>query len=284
MASKQEKGTKPQVKKSHVARNIGLVILLVIIATLGYLYLQYGTIANVAFSAVTSGKPLNQQAFESAVIQKLDSENVGANYTGHITINSDPAMSLRFGDAFGQIYYELKIQNLSGFGSPDMAYFSNPSGYQSGYSFCVQGSPLLASTIINGYNLSGSSIRCYLNSGDNLTQSINFLNAFVLFPSASNVSTTSVGLSSYYGTPCYIYAGTGNIWINSTMVGSKSAKYIPATMKFNTCFSSKYLLPLTLTANFTAQNGATVNVFLNTTGIVLNFTQEDFNITTIGST
>ncbi len=276
MASKTEKGSKSPAKKSHTARNVGIVILLVIIASLGYLYLQYGTLANVALSAVASGKPLNQQAFESAVVQKLSSENVGANYTGHITIGSDPALSLSFVDYFGQIHYLLYMQNVPGFGSPTIYFIPNYDGNQ-GSEFCVSGSPLLAGTITNGFNLSNG--RCYAGAGSNLIQSIDSLNTFVLFPSFSNVTTTSLGLSSYYGTPCYVYSGTGNVWINGTMVGSASGKYIPSTVKFNTCFSSQYLLPLTLTANFTAQNGATVNVSLNTAGVVVS---PNWNFTVVG--
>lgn len=279
MASKAEKETKSTAKKSHTGRNVGIVILLVIIASLAYLYLQYGTIANVALTAATSGQPLNAQTFESAVMQKLSSENVGANYTGSIVVGSDPALRLSFLDDYGTFFYGLYFQNLTGFGSPDIQYIGGGSfNGISGPTMCVNGSPQLANTITNGFYFGGN--KCFYVNSQNSFEAFDFLNTFMLFPADSNVSTSAVGLSNYAGTPCYVYSGTANVWINSTIVGSTAGKYIPAALKFNTCFSSQYLLPLTLTANFTAQNGETVNVALNTTGIVLAPNWE--NITVVG--
>lgn len=264
-------------KKSSAGTVIKIAILVVIIIALAYLYEMYGTLPVSILSAAISGKPLNFQTFSSVINQKLQSEDVGAKYTGSIKIASDPPFNFTFEDADGAYLYGLIAQDLPGFGSPQLTFTFTPYS-NSVYLFCEDGSPAIAHSLANsGLNatsgeLNGTEALCFKPTINNSTESFRFLNVFMNLYGFQNISTQSLGLGSYgsSATPCYNYAGTGSAEINSTIVGSKGQYYMPATMKFNTCISSQYMIPLSLSATFTAQNGKTVSVSMQTYGLIFN--------------
>ncbi len=260
-------------KKSKIRLVIKILVLIAVIAALAYLYDMYGTLPVSVLSIAASGKPLNFQALSSVITQKLHSEDVGAKYTGSITVGSDPAFNLTFVDYYGIYYYGISATSLPGFGAPQLALVQ---GSNSSYMFCELGSGEIARSLANSGlsetpgELNGTEVLCFQPTVSNATESLKFLNEFINLGGFQNVNTQSLGLGSYNGLPCYTYSGTGSAEINSTIVGSTGQYYIPATMKFNTCFSSQYLIPLSLNATFTAQNGATVNASIAAYGGILN--------------
>ena len=246
-------------KKKHTKLMAGLIITAVVIILLLYLYETYGSLPSGLAAAVLSGKPLTASEMQTLLLHKMASyAYFKANYTGNITINTDPPLSvLIYKDGLNYIY-NITFYNMPNIGNLDINYIDPVNGNLQGEYLCVSSSITSIATKLN----TEPNVAICKNPSNHPIFSGKVANLLVNASSFENLNITNYGLSEFNGQPCYAVAGIGTIEINSSIMSSTSGPTIPANISFNTCLSAQYNLPLNLDMNIRASNGVTMSVRL----------------------
>ena len=251
-------------KKKHTKLMIGLIITAVVVILLLYLYETYGSLPSGLATAVLSGKPLTASEMQTLLLHKMSSyAYFKANYTGNMTINTDPPIFVSLFKVGSNYFYYLTLYNMSTIGNLDIGYTYPVNGSLRGENLCVSSN---STSIVTKLNTELNAVICK-NPSNHTTFSGKVANLLVNASSLENINITNYGLSEYAGQPCYLVSGSGTIEINSSIMGSTSGPTIPAKINFNTCLSAQYNLPLYLILNTIASNGGTMEMYLYNTEI-----------------
>ncbi len=251
----------PVQKKGHPIFKVVGIIVLIMAILLVYLYVQFGNLALSLASTLSSGQQPNSTTLQSVMFEKVNAmPNATANYSGTITIKHDPPFQFSFTKSGNHVRYSLTAQNLTGFGTVMILFIgSGPLG-----SAGMNGTMCLNDYGYGGFSDSPAmeAVRSFgrwespyycLNTDGNTSIIDGFLNAFVNLTSLSNITIKSYGLD--FGRGCYSISGSGNIEVNSSMVGAfGSDAYTPATLNFTACLSGQNNLPVSISANLTAHD------------------------------
>lgn len=266
-----EKDDKKQSVGKGRKKIVILVAAIIILGIIAVLYEMYGSLPTSLLSAMNSGKPLNSTVISSIMFQKVASmPSFQANYTGNITINSDPLIIVGFQSYGGMLLAGITTSSSAPASFPlgnfDLHYDGKIQSNQSNpisvnQSCFFTDNPTLAnqiklqpaaSSVYN--NLAGRSYGgCQPWSNQSFADKIG--NLILNISSISNVNITSYGVSSYAGIPCYDARGSGNLDVNSTLFAYSGARYEPAKMEFNACLSAQYNMPVYLGILFIPVNG-----------------------------
>jgi hypothetical protein len=256
--TKQEVLVKQPVEKGHTARNIGLVIIAIVVIGGCYFYYEYlsGGIGGAVYAAITSGNPA--QSIQNSAFQKLNSTpQFTLSYQGTITENvtvnnTDPVMSFPFYLSY-QKYYSTSRVSASFSGLPGLANESVVLIYEN-----ITGN----STVYACLNLGGTGFKCTESSGDAGQIEQNLSNYFGL----SNLGNVKVGtpIPSYYnGMPCFSVQGTGTVYGRTRLLRNSGN----ASISFSACFSSNYYVPLVLNASAVSPGMSPVALHVAVTNI-----------------
>ena len=220
---------------------VALIVVLIVVLVGAYLFLTYGSLPE----AVLTAKQLNSSTMISIMTQKINSaSDVNLSYTGSIIVNgSDPELTFYYYKYDGHINSHLEIQHLSAVGN------------------------VSASVVWNNYSRSEVSCVIYNYTNPNSTQVCKnsdypysvysqILGTLFNVSSVSNVHTTSYGLQSVSGQPCYDVKGSGSVDVNGTIVNRPGN--IPSTFNFNTCLSAQYDVPLSVNVSVKLKTGGTI--------------------------
>ena len=248
--------------KGHKRLKIAAVTIIIILGALLVLYEMYGSLPSSILSAVSSGKQLNATTLQGIIFQKVNAAPMfSVNYTGNITIKSDPPFSVSFIKYYNETWYSFIAHNFT-FPTHNLTVFNSsstsiilliPNSNNNAYgTLCVGGIPVRIGTSFGGY-------KCFQTYG-NGTQEAAIANLFFNVSSLSNMAITSYGLNMDNGQPCYLISGTGTIDVNSELLGSNSSAYTPMNLNFKACLSAQYNIPIQIVATMTAANGANVTI------------------------
>ena len=248
--------------KGHKRLKIAAVAIIIILGALLVLYEMYGSLPSSILSAVSSGKQLNATTLQGIIFQKVNAAPMfSVNYTGNITIKSDPPFSVSFIKYYNETWYSFISYNFT-FPTHNLTVFNSsstsiilliPNSSNNAYgTLCVGGIPVGIGTSFGGY-------RCFQTYG-NETQEAAIANLFFNVSSLSNVTTTSYGLSQYNGQPCYLISGIGTIDVNGELLGGNFSAETPMSLDFRACLSAQYDIPLNIQANMNAANGASIYI------------------------
>lgn len=251
-------------KKKHTKLIAGLIIAAVIIILLTYLYETYGSLPSGIATAVLSGKPLTGSELQNLLLRKVSSyAYFKANYTGNITINTDPPITVALFKYGSNYLYDITLSGVPNVGDLEIRYTTPVNGNLQGENLCVLSNSTSIATKLNTY----PGVRICKNPSNHTTFSGKVANLLVNASSLENINITNYGLSEYSGQPCYSVSGTGTIDINSSITGSASGPTIPAKMNFSTCLSAQYNLPFYINLNLIASNGAFLLMHISSTGM-----------------
>ncbi len=241
-------------KKRHIARNIGIAILAILIVggiAFYYLYLSGGeaTAVSLAFT--------NSSALGNLVKGHIASTPMlGVGYKGYITSNVtnimgiDPQVTLPFTATYLKYYNNTRVQ----------VSFTGDSALGINNLSAIGISLDNGSTVYVCYDLNNAGYTCKLSSGSPLQIAQNLSNAFNL-SGISGFSIKGVYPSIYGTTPCWQVSGSFNV----TGRGGIIAGTTP--ISFSACLSSQYYLPLYLDANITPASGPPTVISVQSTGI-----------------
>ncbi len=234
----------------HKVRNIGLGIIAVVII-LGiafyYLYLS-GGVGSLAYTAITSPSSL-----KSAILQKINSyPQLGVSYSGKIGISvnysgTDPTIYIPINVSY------LKYQNNERvsftIGSLPTSGIGTVSGIGMHNISAVGISINNGSTVYACYGYNGGQYSCVKSSGSP-TQILSNISSAFNFSGVKGYKVGSVLPGFYNGMPCW--QANGNLTVSSSSQPLNGT----ALVDFNSCFSSQYYFPLTLTANISTKTGS----------------------------
>jgi len=251
-------------KKKHTKLMVGLIIIAVVVILLLYLYETYGSLPSGLATAVLSGKPLTASEMKTLLLHKMSSyAYFKANYTGNMTINTDPPIQVSIFKSGSNYFYNIALSNMSTIGNLDIRYTDPVNGSLQGENLCVSSN---SASIATKLNTEPNAVICK-NPSNHAIFSGKVANLLVNASSLENLNITNYGLSEYVGQPCYSVSGFGAIDINSSIMGSTSGPTLPAQINFDTCLSAQYNLPLYLILNIMASNGGTMQMYLHNTEI-----------------
>ncbi len=229
-------------EKRHGKGMIALAAILVIVLAGAHLFVTYGSLPE----AVLTAKQLNSSTMVSIMTQKINSaSNVNLSYTGSIIINSsDPELTFYYYKYDGHVNSDLRIQNLATVGNVSASIiWDNNSASE------------ISCALYNYTN--PNSIQVCGNSNYPYGVYSQILGTLFNVSSVDNVQTTSYGLQSFNGQPCYDVKGSGSVDVNGTLVNR--TEYIPSTFNFNTCLSAQYDVPLSVNVSVKPNTGGTID-------------------------
>ncbi len=250
MEHSAQQGRKPvaRAKKGGVGigKVVGILVIVAVIAVLYYAYVTYGSLP----VAVLTAKQLNSSTLASIMLAKINSQpQVNVTYNGSIIVNNmDPNFYLLYAKDGSYRMIRLDVGRISGIGSDyAIVYMYNTTGP---YSTCT--------SFYNAANSNSTSALNCTNTYYPYAALTKVADSVINVSTLSNVHTTSYGLSSYRGQPCYNINGTGTAEVNGTLFND--AGYLPSNLTFFACLSAQYNIPLTATATATLPNGDSVKL------------------------
>ena len=258
--------------KFRKGRVVKLAILLIIVVVGVYIYTEYGGLPSSLVRVILSGKQINGTTLQTLMFQNINSQKqFTLKYNGSITINNDPPFGLIIMKVYNQTTYIISLNNFPKYGSTAIQYSTNSTN-PSLNSICISGDQMLQKKLNNVYTPPGSSSDCFYTQYQQIETS-KVINSFINITSLTGINITSYSISNYYNMPCYLISGTGNIDVNSTLVGNNKSQYTPANIKFSSCLSSQYNVPLSFNTTIKTENGAVVNITADEFLIIMNNTE-----------
>jgi hypothetical protein len=257
--NKDAKDTKPasnaqaSKKKNHTLRNVGLIILALIIIAGAYFYYEYLSGGLLTLVAAVASNP---QSAQLLIQQKLNSyPQLSIGFSGTVSENvttpqGDPVITLPF-----TINYQKYLSNTRT--SVSFANFPVIGNFASTIITINN-----ASTIYACYNAASGGYQCSVSNGTLAQIEMNLTNQFGL-QNFGNVHISSASPSYYNGLPCVYVVGSGTLSGGSILTpGSQSSQ-----VSFTSCFSSNYYVPLNLTAIIVPQTGSAITVLMHETNV-----------------
>jgi hypothetical protein len=256
MVQKAEQHKKQVGGKSHIVRNISLIVVVAIVIGGAYFYYEYfsGGIGGAVYYAIISGNP--SQAIQTAALQKLDSTpqftlSYAGAITENITVNSiDPQVVRPFYLGY-QKYTNASRISASFSGLPNLA-------NESLVIIKLDG----GSTVYVCLNQSGTGFKCTESAGSAQQEEASISGYFGL-SSLGNLHIGTPTPSYFNGLPCFLVQGTGTLY-GSTPLLQDSGN---ASLGFSACFSSDYYVPLTINATLTPAGSTPVFIHAYATNI-----------------
>jgi hypothetical protein len=254
MAENKKNGLEKK-KVSHTKRNVGIIVLLVLVVGIGLFYNFYlsGGVIKVVSLALS-----NPTALKATIIQKINSTpQLTLAYTGTIKANvtppngADPLVSIPITLNYVKYYNDTRI-NFTLVGNQSL-------GIGSVSAVAVEQND--SSEVSICYNLNNTGYQCAA-SGGNETQIIHNLTSELNISDIGNLAVKGATPSFYNGQSCWAVTGTGTISGNSRIFEGGNA-----TMSFSACISPQYYVPLTFMATITEANGNNVLVNITATNV-----------------
>lgn len=234
---------KNPTNRKHTARNVGLVILAIVVVAGAYFY--YAFLSGGIATAVINGSKSPSQ-FGSIILQKLDSNpQLTISYIGYINFSADPPFYLSF----------LKYQN-------DTRVTLTLVGFPHIGNLSAVGISLDNNTkVYVCYDINNTGYTCTVSSGSPTQIVRNLTNQFSL-SSFGNAQIKGISPSYYNGMPCFAVSGAGTIYGTTQFYSGSNA-----SAAFNACISSSLYIPLTANATINPPSGAPITITLHAVNV-----------------
>lgn len=251
-----KKGKQEQVRrKGHVARNIGLAVLVLFIIGGVYFYYSFLSGGEISLAQVAASNP---SALGNVILQKVNSyPQITMNYTGSITNSTvDPAFKVWYSKYGNYASFYLLIPSEQNTGNIYAVVGKTQNGFNS-MSVCVE------RNVANG-------TRCFSPSGSTpeaMLYSISAdADAELNVTGINGIHLTSTPTPSYYnGMPCFRISGAGTIGNIRTPYFNASE----ANLTFTGCFSSELYVPLILNATIASSSGTIEHINTAATSVLM---------------
>jgi hypothetical protein len=260
-AQQNKKDASKDKKRKHTARNVGLLILLILVIIGVYFY--YAFLSGGIVTAVYQTQNPNQ--FKAAMLQQINSHpKFNLSYAGTVKFNTTSYAGTNVSSV--TLPFTLSYLKYNGDKRVTASFIAFPKiGNYSAVGVSLNN----GTTVDVCYNHNETGYFCYQTSGSPGQIADNLSNAFNI-TRLGNLHIKTALPSYYNGIPCWYIAGTGDIYGTSVFFADAQN----SSILFDTCFSSKYYVPLYANATIIPNGtGTPIHVSLREVNLSQNSTE-----------
>jgi hypothetical protein len=251
MASKAKKEDTTKTAKSHLKRNVSVIILILVIFGAILFYNEYlsGGIINAA-----SSLSKNPEGIGTIITQKIAAASqIKIAYVGLVSgyvypppPANDPYISIPF------------AMNFSKYGNDERVSVSMSDAQLLGISnFSAVGISVNNGTkVYSCYDINETGFKCFETTG-NVFQVASKLSSMLNLSGTTKFNVTGAFPSSYSGEPCWSVSGNGTILGNSVLFRGNSSY-----LDLNACLSPDYYVPVYVNATLVPSGAAPINILI----------------------